>query len=256
MTEKDIWQPLSEQRWKELAEGTGASELQIKFAAARFGGATATAAARLAGYSGDKDSLRRAGYSALRSTAVQALLELAAINAPADAKISAKEIDAKLARLIRSGDPNVVLKAAELHQKREALKKAEHGGADDDDSPELLHARIAVRQLTRPFGASCFMLWFAGAQGSLGHPANFPLLHDVYFLAMKEEPFGKQIWDWACSGLSDVMLAALNEHLADPNWQLAERIKVWGEANQKPPGPIPGNPLLTLGSKWGVAKSS
>jgi len=113
MADEDIWNPLGEQKWRELAEGTGASELQLKFAAARFGGASATEAAKLAGYAGDSDSLRRAGYSAVRSTAVQNLLELAAINAPGDAKISDKEIDAKVARLIRSGDPNVVIKAAE-----------------------------------------------------------------------------------------------------------------------------------------------
>jgi hypothetical protein len=68
------WGSLGEARWRELGESAGASELQIKFAAARFGGATATGAARLAGYSGDKDSLRRAGYAAGRSTAVATFL--------------------------------------------------------------------------------------------------------------------------------------------------------------------------------------
>src|SRR5215472_1694165 len=124
MTEiADIWTPLGEQRWRELAEGTGASELQIRFSAARFGGASATAAARLAGYAGDSVSLRRAGYSAVRSSAVQNLLELASVAAPGEAKISDREIDAKLARLIRSGDPNVILKAAALHAKRETARK-------------------------------------------------------------------------------------------------------------------------------------
>src|SRR5215831_4839898 len=117
-TNTDLWSPLGEQRWRELAEGTGASELQLKFAAARFGGASAARAAKLAGYSGDSDSLRRAGYSAVRSTAVQSLLELAAINAPGDAKISEKEIDAKISKLIRSADSNVSLKAMELYAKR------------------------------------------------------------------------------------------------------------------------------------------
>ena len=111
MTDTDLWHPLGEQRWRELSEGTGASELQLKFAAARFGGASATAAARMAGYSGTADSLRRAGYAAVRSTAVQNLLELAAINAPGDAKIGDREIDAKIAKLVRSADSNVSLKA-------------------------------------------------------------------------------------------------------------------------------------------------
>jgi hypothetical protein len=132
-TSSDLWHPLGEQRWRELSEGTGASELQLRFAAARFGGATASRAAKLAGYSDDGEgAIRRAGYSALRSTAVQNLLELAAINAPGDAKISDKEIDAKVARLIRSGDPNVVIKAAELHSRREAARKEA-----ENNEPEL-----------------------------------------------------------------------------------------------------------------------
>ena len=62
---------LGETVWRELQEATGASDLQLRFAVLRFGGATATKAAKLAGYSGDSEAIRRAGYSALRSTAVQ-----------------------------------------------------------------------------------------------------------------------------------------------------------------------------------------
>jgi hypothetical protein len=145
----DIWSPLDEQKWRELAEGTGASALQLKFAAARFGGAGATAAARLAGYSGDKDSLRRAGYSAVRSRAVQSLLELASVAAPEDARISDREIDAKLARLIRNGDPNVVIKAAELHQKRETLRNEAQRAAEQATDPREILAEIAKHDAVR-----------------------------------------------------------------------------------------------------------
>jgi hypothetical protein len=123
ITDEDIWKPLGEQKWRELAEGTGASELQIRFAAARFGGASATKAAALANYSGDGAALRRAGYAAVRSTAVQNLLELASIAAPASARISDKEIDAKISKMIRSADSNVSLKAMEVFAKREAARK-------------------------------------------------------------------------------------------------------------------------------------
>jgi len=58
--------PGGEERWKELAEATGASTLQLRFAVLRHGGASASAAARQAGYSGDSESIRRAGYAALR----------------------------------------------------------------------------------------------------------------------------------------------------------------------------------------------
>jgi len=130
-TNTDIWNPLGEQKWRELAEGTGASELQIRFAAARFGGASATRAAALAGYSGDGAALRRAGYTAVRSTCVQNLLELASIAAPADARISSKEIDAKISKMIRSSDSNVSLKAMEVFAKREAARKEAESNEPD-----------------------------------------------------------------------------------------------------------------------------
>jgi hypothetical protein len=133
ITDEDIWKPLTEQKWRELAEGTGASVLQLKFAAARFGGATASRAAKLAGYADDGDgAIRRAGYTAVRSTAVQNLLELASIAAPASAKISDKEIDAKISKMIRSADSNVSLKAMEVFAKREAARKEA-----ESNEPEL-----------------------------------------------------------------------------------------------------------------------
>jgi hypothetical protein len=133
ITDEDIWKPLGEQKWRELADGTGASELQIRFAAARFGGATASKAASLAGYADDGDGgIRRAGYAAVRSTAVQNLLELASIAAPASARISEKEIDAKISKMIRSADSNVSLKAMEVFAKREAARKEA-----ESNEPEL-----------------------------------------------------------------------------------------------------------------------
>ena len=128
--------PGGEGRWKELGEATGASTLQLRFAVLRHGGASASSAARQAGYSGDSESIRRAGYAALRSSAVQNLLELAAVNAPEDARISDKEIDAKIAKLIRSPDSNVSLKAMEMHAKRETAQasvvKEEELSPEDD----------------------------------------------------------------------------------------------------------------------------
>jgi hypothetical protein len=124
-TDEFSWAPLGEPRWRELAQSAGASELQLRFAVAKFSGASATAAARIAGYSGNPDALRRAGYAAARSTAVANLLELAAINSPVDAKITDKELDAKIAKMVRSPDSNVSIKAIELHAKREAQRKAE-----------------------------------------------------------------------------------------------------------------------------------
>jgi hypothetical protein len=117
------WGTLGEERWRELGQATGSSELQLRFAVLRFGGMSAGAAAKLSGYAGTDKSWRRVGYDAVRSTAVQNLLELAAVNAPEDARISDKEIDARIAKLVRSPDPNVSLKAVEAHAKRQAVRR-------------------------------------------------------------------------------------------------------------------------------------
>jgi hypothetical protein len=113
---------LDEVRWRQLAEAANASELQLRFSVLRYGGASASKAAKIAGYKGDAAAIRTAGYSAVRSTAVQNLLELAAVNSPEDARISDREIDAKIAKLIRSADSNVALKATEIHAKRAAVR--------------------------------------------------------------------------------------------------------------------------------------
>lgn len=114
------WGEIGEARWRELGKAAGASELQLRFAVARHAGATLGVAARLAGYSdsdGRKGAHRSAGYSALRSTAVQNLLELSAIEAPDEAAITDIEVAAKIAKLVRSPDPNVALKAIDLRAK-------------------------------------------------------------------------------------------------------------------------------------------
>ena len=106
------WGKLGPDKWQELAQACGTSELQTRFAAARHAGASAAVASRLAGYADSGDGgARRAGYAALRSTGVQRLLELAAIESPDEAAISDAEVDAKIARLIRCPDANVSLKA-------------------------------------------------------------------------------------------------------------------------------------------------
>jgi hypothetical protein len=72
------------------------------------------------------------------------------------------------------------------------------------------------------------MLWYRAAKKDLGHPANYPLLHDVYSLA-QHEPFGQQIFDWCGRDLSDVMRQCLQERLADPTHQKDARKQIWSE---------------------------
>src|SRR6516225_4241271 len=119
----DPWHPFGEAQWREFAETVRASDLQLKFAVARFNGASAAEAARVAGYAGDHDAIRRAGYQALRTSAVVALLDMAAVHAPGEQKLTEGEVDYRLAKLVRSPDPLIMLKATELYDKRKQRAK-------------------------------------------------------------------------------------------------------------------------------------
>jgi hypothetical protein len=166
------WSPLGEQRWRELGEAAGCSELQIRFSCARFQGASQTRAAALAGYEGSGDALRRAGYAAYRSNGVQNLLELAAVDAPEDARISDREIDAKIARLCRSQDSNVSLKAIEAHQKREAARQEAARSDPEPTLEETLVAVIACLPMSGLGAAMAMGTWFDKVKSI----ATFPFL--------------------------------------------------------------------------------
>ena len=73
------WLPLGSAFWEEAKKTTGASDLQVRFAACRHRGMTAVGSAKAAGYSGDADSIRQAGSRAAKSTAVMAMVQLAQI---------------------------------------------------------------------------------------------------------------------------------------------------------------------------------
>jgi hypothetical protein len=197
------WGVLGESRWRELGEGTGASELQLRFAACRFSGASATRAAKLAGYSGDSAALRRAGYSAVRSTAVQNLLELASIHAPADARISAKEIDAKVAKMIRSADSNVSLKAMEVFAKREAARKEA-----ESNEPELPPQVVILNEARSLLGCGLGGLLHVAAMhlgiiGNYGPRLSFAALPLFSELAPNIKAEYPEVWQRILNALDD-----------------------------------------------------
>jgi hypothetical protein len=203
MIDEDIWKPLGEQKWRELAEGTGASELQLKFAAARFSGASATRAATLAGYAGSADALRRAGYAAVRSTAVQNLLELASIAAPADARISDKEIDAKISKMIRSADSNVALKAMALHADREKARKEARS-----DEPELSPQLAMLNEARGLLGCGLGGLLHVAAMhlgiiGNHGPRLSFTALPLFSELAPNIKAEYQEVWQGILNALDD-----------------------------------------------------
>lgn len=143
------WGSLGPEKWKEFQEITQASDLQVRFAVARHGGATATAAAKIAGYAGDHEAIRRAGYSALRSTAVVALLDLATVENPIEATlVTDSEVDARLSRLVRSTDPMVMLKATELFDKRKQ-RSGISGSIDTGKMALAEHLLVSILLCTR-----------------------------------------------------------------------------------------------------------
>jgi hypothetical protein len=118
------WGALGSAWWAASGAELRATETQIKFAASRHQGASATAAARLAGVTGTAVSIRQSAYRLLRTTIVSNLLSLAASeDAGVAGGITATEIDARLARMIRSPDSAVAVRAIEAHQKRETVQR-------------------------------------------------------------------------------------------------------------------------------------
>jgi hypothetical protein len=122
-------------------------------------------------------------------------------------------------------DPSVVIKGTELLSKLEQIDK-DRGQTPDDDG--LSWWRTCRDYLILPNGASMFMLFCKAAKKDMGHPSNYPLLHDVWNL-VQGELFGRQIWDWACQSLSPESRQALDQQLADPKYQAEDRKKVWAE---------------------------
>ncbi len=237
----EIWGPLGQQWWEQTGAECRASPQQIKFAAARHGGATRAQAAAMAGYSGSAEALRSAGSRADDSKAVQDLLTFAtAAEAGAtDNPVTVAEVKKKIGKLVRSPDGAIALKASEMFVKLDAAER-ERGATPEDDG--FSDWRMTRDFLLMPNGASQFMLFFKATAGDFGHPANYPLLHDVYHL-MQREPFGQQIWDYCGASLSDEMRKCLQGRLDDPSYQLDARKRIWSEINKGPPGPGTSMPV-------------
>jgi hypothetical protein len=230
------WGALGEAWWRENGAACRATETQIKYACSRHQGANKSKAATLAGYSGSPEALRSTGVRAEGSKGVEELMILAAATegGSADGPVTDREVDLKLTKLIRSPDGAISLKAIEARDKREANRRDRGESSEDDGFSEWRFCRTL---LTMKGGASIYMLMVKGLNGDLGWPGNYNLLHDVHHLAM-QEPFGKQIWEWASAGCSDDSRKELERRLSDLSYQSEARVQLWGEVGKKPPGPI------------------
>jgi hypothetical protein len=225
------WSPLGEPRWRELGEAAGCTELQLRFGIARFQGASQTAAARLAGYEGNGDALRRAGYAAYRSTGVQNLLELAAIHAPESTAISDKEIDAKIAKLIRSSDSNVSLKAIEAFQKREATKKE----VAENSRDESLEGNLAEIVAAVPESSAGAFLAMSAFRSSFGSVVNFPYLRECGPVVAKSYPAEWAQWREKSGGQWHEFLDRMAAGPLLEGDELTRAVKARAPANIRPP---------------------
>jgi len=188
-TNDDFWKPFGESKWREFATTVSASELQLRFAVARFNGASATAAAKIAKYAGNADAIRRAGYSAVRSAAVVALIELAETHAPQAAGLTDAEVDAKVAKLVRSPDPQISLKATELFDKRKQRK------AEANAQPELsLEEQLADIITSVPESGCGPFLALSCFRSKTGNLINFPYLAEVAPVIARYFPGEWQLW--------------------------------------------------------------
>jgi hypothetical protein len=110
------WSPLGSGFWDEAQKTAGASALQTRFACARARGMTAAGAAKAAGYTGDRQTIRQAGSRAAQSAAVMRLLALAQAEQAGgdDGTVKGPEARRILSRLARGSDPSVRIRAVEL----------------------------------------------------------------------------------------------------------------------------------------------
>jgi hypothetical protein len=140
---------------------------------------------------------------------------------------TAKEIDLKLTKLVRSPDGALSLKAIEVMERRERERR-QRGEAPENDGLSTWRSERDFLTLTN--GASAYLLLNGGIN-------NLHLLHDTHHVVMNEE-FGPEIWARFYERLSDGMRAHLDKLMADPGWQLDVRHEIWGEIGKKPPGPV------------------
>jgi hypothetical protein len=226
----DIWGPLGEQWWTENGEACRATPQQVRYAAARHGGATRAKAAELAGYAGDAQALRSAGSRVDDTDTVKNLLTLAAAAAAGLTNVSpvtVREAKDKVGKLVRSHDSGIALKAAELFVKLEAAEKVAGAVDDYDRGDGLGDWRIERDWLLMPNGAVAYLLTHVDG-GLMRDLGNLRLLHDTYSLLM-EQHGGPELWERCYARMNDGARKHLDARLADPNWQLEVRKQIWGE---------------------------
>lgn len=244
------WGVFGRDWWLEAGKSAGANDQQIKLAACRFAGLTQEVCARLAGYSSKNGTGRQRGSAAEQTKGVQMLLtlahaELRARDLPVETKpaISPQEMDQRLDAIIRGPDQSASLRAIELKHKLKGTSVDDGSIAETGDG--FSEWRIVREFLRHPGGATMVVAhWKSNFIGI----SNIPLLHDVVRMIERDEP---EYWQIVRNRLSSFDRMNLDRCLANPEWQLEARIKLWREVGielgddpsghqDKPPNPNGG----------------
>lgn len=108
-------QGLSKSWWFDQGSLCGASTQQIIFSACVHRGMTATASAKRAGYAGNTDTIRQAGFRARHSAAVETLLGMAnaLTGTGVEPVVNPDESKSILSKLARRSDPTTRIRALE-----------------------------------------------------------------------------------------------------------------------------------------------
>jgi hypothetical protein len=222
MTEDNFdWGVLGKDWWMDAMETTKATLTQTKFSCARHAGATRTKAAEMAGYSAaDAQALRTAGSRAddTKSVADMLVMASAASVSTTDAPYTVAEARQKIGRMVKTSlDPSTVIKGTELLARLDQVDR-DRGQTPEDDG-------LTAWRIERDF----LLLNNGGSAYALVHGiANCHLLHDTYELLMQQE-FGPEIWSRFYAKLNDDTRAQLDRTLANPDYQLNVRKKIWSE---------------------------
>lgn len=144
------WGDLGEDFWREASTRVRKpglkrpTEEQIKFACALHRGLSKSAAAEAAGYVGSHDEMRNRGHAAAKSTGVIALLEEAAIEAPADEGVITRDGRKRiLSKIVRSGCHSDRIRANDSMEKIEQVEQAERATDKSSGDPKDTLSEIA-----------------------------------------------------------------------------------------------------------------
>ncbi|MCA1546447.1 hypothetical protein I6F36_06460 [Bradyrhizobium sp. BRP19] len=223
-------QPLDRDWWTDTGARLGGSEQQIAFACCVFSGTmTQKQAAILAGYGAETDRKAiHAGSTAAKSRVVQNLLVMARaevqrreLPATSVEPFSQEEWTQRLQEIARGPDAKLAMQAAQiLFEGKPRSTEPGHFALLDDG----FNGWRVCRDFLRVPGGAVAIASIHAAEGA--ELCGIPLLHDVVILLRRDDP---EFYDRLRSRQSKIGLATLDQHLADPNWQRAARVKLWRE---------------------------